>query len=98
MIPNRINIPTIGGVNIQIKDYLILDHSLSTKIEYSSRLSFLEEIIRSYQGKRKELVKTLTHQVIRIDYVKIRCSEGMTLIQVIFDITEKDNHFPCDDI
>ncbi|KAL0373631.1 UNVERIFIED_CONTAM: putative enzymatic polyprotein [Sesamum radiatum] len=53
---------------------------------------------KGYRGKEKELIKTFTPQEIRVDNVKLRCPEGWKEIQVVFDITERDNHFPCDDL
>ncbi|KAL2230837.1 UNVERIFIED_CONTAM: hypothetical protein Sindi_1678100 [Sesamum indicum] len=98
MTPNPIRIPRIRGVDIIIKDHLVLDRTLSSRTEFSSRMSFLEDRIIGYNGKEKELLKALTPQEIRIDNVKPRCSEGWKEIQVIFDITRKENYFPCDDL
>lgn len=98
MTPNLINIPRIGSIDILIKDHPILDRSVMTRIEYGSMLSFSKEKIMGYREKGKQLVKTLTSQAIRIDDVKIRYPESWRLIQVIFDITEKENYFSCDDL
>ncbi|KAL2237713.1 UNVERIFIED_CONTAM: Enzymatic polyprotein [Sesamum indicum] len=61
-------------------------------------MSFSEDRIIGYKGKEKELLKALTPQEIRVDNVKLRCPEGWKEIQVIFDITKKENLFPCDDL
>lgn len=98
MTPNPINIPRIGGVDILMKNHSILDCSLNTRVEYGSKISFSKGRIVSYQIKRKELVKTLTPQTIKIDKVKIRRLEGWKLIQVVLDITEKGNYFSCNDL
>ncbi|KAL2240882.1 UNVERIFIED_CONTAM: movement protein, partial [Sesamum indicum] len=95
--PDPIRIPRIGGVDI-IKDHLVLDRTLISRTEFSSRMSFSEDRIIGYKGKEKELFKTLTPQEIRVDNVKLRCPEGWKEIQVIFDITKKENYFPCDDL
>ncbi|KAL2251415.1 UNVERIFIED_CONTAM: Enzymatic polyprotein [Sesamum indicum] len=97
MTPDPIRIPRIGGVDIIIKDHPVLDRTLSSRTEFSSRMSFSEDKIIGYKGKEKELLKALTPQEIRVDNVKLRCPEGWKEIQVIFDITEKENYFPCDD-
>ncbi|KAL0395063.1 UNVERIFIED_CONTAM: movement protein [Sesamum latifolium] len=98
MTPDPIRIPRIGGVHIVIKDHPILERTLSTRIEFSSRMSFSEDRITGYRGKEKELIKIFTSQEIRVDNVKLRCPGGWEEIQVVFDITERDNHFPCDDL
>ncbi|KAL0391526.1 UNVERIFIED_CONTAM: movement protein [Sesamum latifolium] len=54
-----VRIPRIGGVDIVIKDRPILDRTLSSKIEFGSRMSFLEDMITGYRGKEKELIKYL---------------------------------------
>ncbi|KAL0434934.1 UNVERIFIED_CONTAM: movement protein [Sesamum radiatum] len=93
-----IRIHMIGGVDIVIKDHPILERTLSTRTEFSSRMSFSEDRIIGYREKEKELIKTFTLQEIRIDNVKLRCPEGWKEIQVIFDITERENYFPYDDL
>ncbi|KAL0345668.1 UNVERIFIED_CONTAM: putative enzymatic polyprotein [Sesamum radiatum] len=98
MTPDPIKIPRIGGVDLVIKDHPVLERTLSTRIEFSSRMSFSEDRIVGYRGKEKELIKTITPQEIRVDNVKLRCPRGWKEIQVVFDITERDNHFPCDDL
>ncbi|KAL2251886.1 UNVERIFIED_CONTAM: movement protein, partial [Sesamum indicum] len=98
MAPDPIRIPRIGGVDIIIKDHPVLDRTLSSRTEFSSRMSFSEDRIIGYKGKEKELLKALTPQEIRVDNVKLRCPEGWKEIQVIFDITKKENYFPCDDL
>ncbi|KAK4400619.1 movement protein [Sesamum angolense] len=98
MAPDPIRIPKIGGVNIFIKDHPVLDRTISSRTEFSSRMSFLEDRIIGYKGKENELLKVLTPQEIRVDNVKLRCSEGWKEIQVIFDITKNENFFPCDDL
>ncbi|KAL0308871.1 UNVERIFIED_CONTAM: movement protein [Sesamum radiatum] len=98
MAPDPIRIPRIGGVDIVIKDYLVLDPTISSRTEFSSRMSFLEDRIMGYKRKEKELLKVLTPQEIRVDNVKLRCPEGWIETQVIFDITKNENFFPCDDL
>ncbi|KAL0310321.1 UNVERIFIED_CONTAM: movement protein [Sesamum calycinum] len=65
MAPDPIRIPRIGGVDIVIKDHPVLDRTLSSKTEFSSRMSFSEDRIMGYKGKEKELLKALTPQEIR---------------------------------
>ncbi|KAL0413875.1 UNVERIFIED_CONTAM: movement protein [Sesamum radiatum] len=98
MTPDPIKIPRIGGVDLVIKDHPVLERTLSTRTEFSSRMSFSEDRIVGYRGKEKELIKTFTAQEIRVDNVKLRCPGGWKEIQVVFDITERDNHIPCDDL
>ncbi|KAL0458801.1 UNVERIFIED_CONTAM: movement protein [Sesamum latifolium] len=98
MIPDPIKIPRIGGVDLVIKDHPVLERTLSTRTEFSSRMSFSEDMITGYRGKKKELIRTFTPLEIRVDNVKLRCPGGWKEIQVVFDITERDNHFPCDDL
>ncbi|KAL2237488.1 UNVERIFIED_CONTAM: movement protein, partial [Sesamum indicum] len=98
MTPDPIRIPRIGGVDIIIKDHSVLDKTFSSRTDFSSRMSFSEDRITGYKGKEKELLKALTPQEIRVDNVKLRCPEGWKEIQVIFDITKKENFFPCDDL
>ncbi|KAL0313500.1 UNVERIFIED_CONTAM: movement protein [Sesamum radiatum] len=98
MTPDPIRIPRIGSVDIVIKDHPILERTLSTRTEFSSIMSFSEDRITGYRGKERELIKTFTPQEIRVDNVKLRCPEGWKEIQVIFDITERENYFPCDDL
>ncbi|KAL0358194.1 UNVERIFIED_CONTAM: movement protein [Sesamum calycinum] len=98
MAPDPLRIPRIGGVDIVIKDHPVLDRTISSMTEFSSRMSFLEDRIMGYKGKEKDLSKVLTPQEIRVDNVKLRCPEGWKEIQVIFDITKNENFFPCDDL
>ncbi|KAL0408160.1 UNVERIFIED_CONTAM: movement protein [Sesamum radiatum] len=98
MTPDPIKIPRIVGVDIVIKVHPVLERTLSTRIEFSSRMSFLEDRITGYKGKEKELIKTFTPQEIRVDNIKLRCPGRWKEIQVVFDITERDNHFSCDDL
>ncbi|KAL2236250.1 UNVERIFIED_CONTAM: movement protein [Sesamum indicum] len=65
MTPNPIKIPIIGGVDIIIKDHPVLDRTLSSRIEFSSRMSFSKDRITGYNGNEKELLKALTPQEIR---------------------------------
>ncbi|KAL0342391.1 UNVERIFIED_CONTAM: movement protein [Sesamum calycinum] len=65
MAPDPIRIPRIGGVDIVIKDHPVLDRTMSSRIEYSSRMSFSEDRIIGYKGKEKDLAKVLTPQEIR---------------------------------
>ncbi|KAL0298251.1 UNVERIFIED_CONTAM: Enzymatic polyprotein [Sesamum angustifolium] len=81
MAPDPIRIPRIGGVDIVIKDHPVLDRTMSSRIEYSSRMSFSEDRIIGYKGKEKDLAKVLTPQEIRVDNVKLRCPEGWKEIQ-----------------
>ncbi|KAK4410081.1 movement protein [Sesamum angolense] len=98
MAPDPIRIPRIGGVDIVIKDHPVLDRTMSSRTEFSSRMSFSEDRIIGYKGKEKDLSKILTPQEIRVDNVKLKCPEGWKEIQVIFDITKNENLFPCDDL
>ncbi|KAL0324773.1 UNVERIFIED_CONTAM: putative enzymatic polyprotein [Sesamum radiatum] len=65
MAPNPGRIPRIGGVDIVIKDHPVLDRTISSRIEYSSRMSFSEDRIIGYKGKEKDLARVLTPQEIR---------------------------------
>ncbi|KAL2237553.1 UNVERIFIED_CONTAM: movement protein [Sesamum indicum] len=65
MTPDHIRIPRIGGVDIIIKDHPVLDKTLSSRTDFSSRMSFSEDRITGYKGKEKELLKALTPQEIR---------------------------------
>ncbi|KAK4381541.1 movement protein [Sesamum angolense] len=98
MAPDPIRIPRIGGVDIVIKDHPVLDRTMSSRIEYGSRMSFSEDRIIGYEGKEKDLARVLTPQEIRVDNVKLKCPEGWKEMQVIFDITKNENFFPCDDL
>ncbi|KAL0453554.1 UNVERIFIED_CONTAM: movement protein [Sesamum latifolium] len=98
MTPDPIKMPRIGGVDLVIKDHPVLEQTLNTRTEFSSRMSFSEDRIIGYRGKKKELIRTFTPPKIRVDNVKVRCPGGWKEIQVLFDITERDNHFPCDDL
>ncbi|KAL0454669.1 UNVERIFIED_CONTAM: movement protein [Sesamum latifolium] len=98
MTPDPIRIPRIGGVDLVIKDHPVLERTLSTRTEFSSRMSFSKDRITGYRGKKKELIKKFTPQEIRVDNIKLRCPGGWKEIQVVFDITERDNHFSCDDL
>ncbi|KAK4398166.1 movement protein [Sesamum angolense] len=98
MAPDPIRIPRIGCVDIVIKDHPVLDRTMSSRTEFSSRMSFSEDRIIGYKGKEKEVSKVLTPQEIRVDNVKLKCPEGWKEIQVIFDITKNENFFPCDDL
>ncbi|KAK4407944.1 movement protein [Sesamum angolense] len=98
MAPDPIRIPRIGGVDIIIKDHPVLDRTMSSRIEYGSRMSFSKDRITGYKGKEKDLERVLTPQEIRVDNVKLKCPEGWKEILVIFDITKKENFFPCDDL
>ncbi|KAL0434178.1 UNVERIFIED_CONTAM: movement protein [Sesamum latifolium] len=98
MTQDPIKIPRIGGVDLVIKDHPVLERTISTRTEFSSRMSFSEDRIVGYREKEKELIKIFTPQEIRVDNVKLRCPGGWKEIQVVFDITKRDNHFPCDDL
>ncbi|KAK4383060.1 movement protein [Sesamum angolense] len=65
MAPDPIRIPRIGGVDIIIKDHPVLDRTMSSRIEYSSRMSFSEDRITGYKGKEKDLARVLTPPEIR---------------------------------
>ncbi|KAK4402586.1 movement protein [Sesamum angolense] len=65
MAPDPIRIPRIGGVDIIIKDHPVLDQTMSSRIEYGSRMSFSEDRITGYKGKEKDLARVLTPQEIR---------------------------------
>ncbi|KAK4408631.1 hypothetical protein Sango_0444100 [Sesamum angolense] len=64
MAPDPIRIPRIGGVDI-VKDHPVLDRTMSSRIEYGSRMSFSEDRITGYKGKEKDLSRVLTPQEIR---------------------------------
>ncbi|KAL0427946.1 UNVERIFIED_CONTAM: putative enzymatic polyprotein [Sesamum latifolium] len=81
MTLDPIRIPRIDGVGIVIKDHPVLERTLSTRTEFSSRMSFSEDRITCYKGKEKELIKIFTPQEIRVDNVKLRCPEGWKEIQ-----------------
>ncbi|KAK4407621.1 putative enzymatic polyprotein [Sesamum angolense] len=81
--PDPIRIPRIGGVDIVIKDHPVLDRTMSSRTEFSSRMSFSEDRIIGYKGKEKDLSKVLTPQEIRVDNVKLRCPEGWKEIQPV---------------
>ncbi|KAK4407471.1 movement protein [Sesamum angolense] len=81
-----------------IKDHPVLDRTMSSRIEYGSRMSFSEDRITGYKGKEKDLARVLTPPEIRVDNVKLKCPEGWKEIQVIFGITKNENFFPCDDL
>ncbi|KAL0354115.1 UNVERIFIED_CONTAM: putative enzymatic polyprotein [Sesamum angustifolium] len=68
MAPDPIRIPRIGGY-IVIKDHPVLDRTISSRIEYSSRMSFSDDRIMGYKGKEKDLAKVLTPQEIRVCYM-----------------------------
>ncbi|KAL0317458.1 UNVERIFIED_CONTAM: movement protein [Sesamum angustifolium] len=53
MAPDPIRIPRIGSVDIVIKDHPILNRALSSRTEFSSRMSFSEQRIMGYNGKEK---------------------------------------------
>ncbi|KAL0284564.1 UNVERIFIED_CONTAM: movement protein [Sesamum radiatum] len=63
--PDPIRIPRLGGVDIVIKDHPVLERTLSTRTEFSSRMFFSEDRITGYRGKEKELIKTFTPLEIR---------------------------------
>ncbi|KAK4384192.1 movement protein [Sesamum angolense] len=65
MAPDPIRIPRIGGVDIVIKDHPVLDRTMSSRTEFSSRMSFSEDRIIGYKGKEKDLSKVLIPQEIR---------------------------------
>ncbi|KAL0463446.1 UNVERIFIED_CONTAM: movement protein [Sesamum latifolium] len=76
MTPGPIKIPRIGGVDLVIKDHPVLERTLSTRTEFSSRMSFSEDRIVGYREKQKKLIKIFTPQEIRVDNVKLRCPGG----------------------
>ncbi|KAL0420469.1 UNVERIFIED_CONTAM: movement protein [Sesamum latifolium] len=67
MTPDPIRKPRIGGVDLVIKDHPVLERTLSTRTEFSSRMSFSKDRIMGYKGKEKELIKIFTPQEIRVD-------------------------------
>ncbi|KAL0317308.1 UNVERIFIED_CONTAM: Enzymatic polyprotein [Sesamum angustifolium] len=83
MKEDPIRIPRIGGVDIVIKDHPVLDRTMSSRTEFSSRMSFSEDRIVGYKGKEKDLSKALTPHEIREDNVKLRCPEGWKEIQPV---------------
>ncbi|KAL0286495.1 UNVERIFIED_CONTAM: movement protein [Sesamum radiatum] len=76
MTPDPISIPRLSSVDLVIKDHPVLERTLSTRTEFSSRMSFSKDRITGYKGKEKELIKIFTPQEIRVDNVKLRCPEG----------------------
>ncbi|KAL0442232.1 UNVERIFIED_CONTAM: movement protein [Sesamum radiatum] len=66
MAPDPIRIPRIEGVDIVIRDHPVLDRTISSRTEFSSRMSFSENRIIGYKGKEKDLSKVLTPQEIRV--------------------------------
>ncbi|KAL0319826.1 UNVERIFIED_CONTAM: movement protein [Sesamum radiatum] len=76
MTPDPVRIPRIGGVDIVIKDHLVLERTVSTRTQFSSRMSFSEDRITGYRGKEMELIKIFTLQEIRVDNVKLGCPKG----------------------
>ncbi|KAL0291597.1 UNVERIFIED_CONTAM: movement protein [Sesamum calycinum] len=71
MAPDPIRIPRIGGVDIVIKDHPVLDRTMSSRIEFSSRMSFSEDRISGYKGKEKDSPRILLPQEIRQPVVGI---------------------------
>ncbi|KAL0352292.1 UNVERIFIED_CONTAM: movement protein [Sesamum calycinum] len=71
MAPDPIRIPRIGGVDIVIKDHPILDRTISSRTEFSSRMSFSEDRIMGYKGKEKDLLKAMTPQEIRGTKIRV---------------------------
>ncbi|KAL0355737.1 UNVERIFIED_CONTAM: movement protein [Sesamum radiatum] len=65
MTPDPVKIPRIGGVDLVIKDHPVLERTLSTRTEFSSRMSFSKDRIMGYRGKDRELIKIFTPQEIR---------------------------------
>ncbi|KAL0295912.1 UNVERIFIED_CONTAM: movement protein [Sesamum angustifolium] len=57
MAPDSIRIPRIGGVDIVIKDHPVLDRTISSRTEFSSRMSFSKDRIMGYKGKEKDCLK-----------------------------------------
>ncbi|KAL0373861.1 UNVERIFIED_CONTAM: movement protein [Sesamum radiatum] len=53
MTPDPVKIPRIGGVDFVIKDHPVLERTLSTRTEFSSRISFSEDRIMGYRGKKR---------------------------------------------
>ncbi|KAL0445084.1 UNVERIFIED_CONTAM: movement protein, partial [Sesamum latifolium] len=91
MTPDPIKIPRIDGVDLVIKDHPVLERTLSTRTEFSSRMSFSEDRIVGYRGKEKELIKIFTPQEIRVDNVKLRCPRGWKEIQM--GLIESDSFY-----
>ncbi|KAK4393897.1 Enzymatic polyprotein [Sesamum angolense] len=54
-----------GTIEVVIKDHPVLDRTMSSRIEYGSRMSFSEDRITGYKGQEKELARVLTPQEIR---------------------------------
>ncbi|KAL0418821.1 UNVERIFIED_CONTAM: movement protein [Sesamum radiatum] len=67
MKEDPVRIPRIGGVDIVIKDHPVLDRTMSSRIEFSSRMSFSEDRIIGYKGKEKDLPRVLPPQEIRYE-------------------------------
>ncbi|KAL0399295.1 UNVERIFIED_CONTAM: putative enzymatic polyprotein [Sesamum radiatum] len=62
-----VKIPRIGGVDLVIKDHPVLEQTLSTRTEFSSRMSFSEDRIMGYRGKERELIKILLPKRLRYE-------------------------------
>ncbi|KAL0360972.1 UNVERIFIED_CONTAM: movement protein [Sesamum radiatum] len=89
MTPDPIKIPRIGGVDIIIKDHQVLDRTLSSRTEFSSRMSFSEDRCTGYKEKEKELIKLFTPQEIRISEEEIKnLKEALQEIKSL-DISEE---------
>ncbi|KAL0362030.1 UNVERIFIED_CONTAM: hypothetical protein Scaly_1158200 [Sesamum calycinum] len=80
MASDPIRIRRIGGVDIVIKDHPVLDRTIGSRAEFSSRMSFSEHRIMGYKGKEKDLLKALTPQEIR----------GLIDIDSFYDESEKE--------
>ncbi|KAL0355050.1 UNVERIFIED_CONTAM: movement protein [Sesamum radiatum] len=79
MTPDPIKIPRIGGVDLVIKDHPVLERTLSTRTEFSSRMSFSEDRIMGYrERKERELIKTFTPQ--RLGHAKIAGHEILVAV------------------
>ncbi|KAL0440303.1 UNVERIFIED_CONTAM: movement protein [Sesamum latifolium] len=96
MTPDPIKISRIGGVDLVIKDHPVLERTLSTRTEFSSRMSFSKDRIVGYREKEKELIKIFTPQEIRVDNQPvIGRYEGMLEIAgheiLVAGVAEKEN-------
>ncbi|KAL0411883.1 UNVERIFIED_CONTAM: movement protein, partial [Sesamum latifolium] len=96
MTPDPIKIPRIGGVDLVFKDHPVLEQTLCTRTEFSSRMPFSEDRITGYRGKEKELIKSFTPQEIRVDNQPvIGRYEGMLEITgheiLVASVAEKEN-------
>ncbi|KAL0448406.1 UNVERIFIED_CONTAM: movement protein [Sesamum latifolium] len=64
MTPDPIKIPRIGGVDLVIKDHPVLERTLSTRTEFSSRMSFSEDRIQPVIGRYEGMLEIAGHEIL----------------------------------